>query len=318
MREQLWWYVARASGVTAWALAMASVLWGLALSTRALGRRLTGPWLLDLHRFLGGLSVVFVGVHLLGLWADSFVHFGPAELFVPLASTWRPGAVAWGVVAFYLLVAVEITSLLRGRIPEPAWRAVHYLSVGIVVTGTVHGVQAGTDVDNPLIWWPSVLALVAACALLAVRLVGVRDDRDAGRDRAEVLARAAAGLRDLADAPPPPRPDPAVDADRHRNPTSARSAERSAAPAAPDELAAAPLPRRTPLRTLVQAPPPTLDDHRRTRPPPTEPIDLRSGPPQPPRRGPAGKPDQAAYRAWLVDWLAYVDAYGEQEPTSRR
>ena len=77
---------------------------GTALSGR-LSRRPRPAWVLDLHRFLGVLAVVFAGVHLLGLVADSYVHFGPAELFVPLASSWRPGPVAWGVVALYLLLA---------------------------------------------------------------------------------------------------------------------------------------------------------------------------------------------------------------------
>ena len=46
------------------------------------------------------------------------MDIGPAELFVPLASAWKPGAVAWGVVALYLLLAIEITSLLQRRIPR--------------------------------------------------------------------------------------------------------------------------------------------------------------------------------------------------------
>jgi len=42
----------------------------------------------------------------LGTNQSGQVHFGPAQLLIPLASAWRPGAVAWGIVAFYLLVAV--------------------------------------------------------------------------------------------------------------------------------------------------------------------------------------------------------------------
>ena len=39
MNEQLWWYVARSGGIVAWALLAASVLWGLALSTKVLARQ---------------------------------------------------------------------------------------------------------------------------------------------------------------------------------------------------------------------------------------------------------------------------------------
>ena len=57
MNPQLAWYVARAAGIVAWALVSGAVVWGLLLSTRVLRGRPTPRWLLDLHRFLGGLAV---------------------------------------------------------------------------------------------------------------------------------------------------------------------------------------------------------------------------------------------------------------------
>lgn len=112
----VWWYVARSSGLVAWGLAALSVFWGLLLSTKVMGKKARPNWLLDLHRFLGGLTVVFIAVHLVGLFLDPYVNFSAAQLFIPFTSTWKPSAVAWGIVAFYLLLAVEITSLLRHRI----------------------------------------------------------------------------------------------------------------------------------------------------------------------------------------------------------
>ena len=51
MSSQAFWYAARASGIVAWALAAAAVVWGLALSARVSGQRPRRPWLFDLHRF---------------------------------------------------------------------------------------------------------------------------------------------------------------------------------------------------------------------------------------------------------------------------
>ena len=73
---------------------------------------------------------------------DSLSHFnaipfGGSELFVPMASKWHPGAVAYGIVAFYLLIAVEITSLLRHRIPASVWRSVHYGGFVVFLLGSV-------------------------------------------------------------------------------------------------------------------------------------------------------------------------------------
>ena len=117
LNSQLSWYAARASGLVAWAVVTLSILWGLALSTRLVRRKGVPAWLLDLHKFLGTLSLVFVGVHVVALWADNFVYFGPRELFVPFASPWRTGAVAWGIAATYLLVAIQLTSWTMKRLP---------------------------------------------------------------------------------------------------------------------------------------------------------------------------------------------------------
>jgi hypothetical protein len=57
------------------------------------------------------LGVVFTAVHVAAIVADSYVHFGLVDVLVPLAATWHPLAVAWGIVGLYLLLAVEITSL---------------------------------------------------------------------------------------------------------------------------------------------------------------------------------------------------------------
>ena len=80
---KVWWYVARSAGIVAWGLSALAVLWGLALATRALGRKPPAPWLLDVHRFLGALTVVFVVVHLVGLAFDPWASFGLDELLDP-------------------------------------------------------------------------------------------------------------------------------------------------------------------------------------------------------------------------------------------
>ena len=166
----LWWYAARAGGIVSWTLVTASVTWGLALSTKVFGKRPRPAWLLDLHRYLGGLALVFTGVHVLSIIADSYVHFGLAEVLVPFASAWRPAAVAWGIVAFYLLVAVELTSLGRKWLPNALWRKVHYASFPLFAFATVHGVIAGTDAAGPALFVALFGALVPIVGLIAVRL----------------------------------------------------------------------------------------------------------------------------------------------------
>ncbi len=170
MNGQLWWYVARAGGLVAWALLAASVLWGLALSTKALGGRPRPNWLLDLHRFLGGLGLVFTAIHVAALVLDSYVSFGLVQILVPFTSSYRPTAVAWGVVSLQLLVAVEVTSLLRRSISKKAWRLVHFASFPLYVSATVHGLTAGTDSGNRLLVLAMWLSVAAVAGLTVLRV----------------------------------------------------------------------------------------------------------------------------------------------------
>ena len=182
MNPQLWWFVARACGVVAWALLTLSVLWGLAVSTRLLGKKAPPAWLLDLHRFLGGLSVCFVALHLVGLWADSYVHFGPAQLFVPFTSRWHAGAVAWGIAAFYVLIAIELTSLAMRRLPRAVWLHVHRTSFVLYAFATIHALSAGTDA-KALRPFALTSAVVATCLIVFVWSVRVLSPRRSARPR---------------------------------------------------------------------------------------------------------------------------------------
>jgi predicted ferric reductase len=179
LNSQLSWYAARASGLVAWAVVTLSILWGLALSTRLLRRKGVPAWLLDLHKFLGTLSIVFVAVHVAALWVDNFVYFGPRELFLPFASAWRPGAVAWGIAATYLLVAIQVTSWMMKRLPRRLWHRVHLLSIPMFALSTIHGFTSGADNTNLAVEWVAVTAGLAVLVLVALRLVAPTGRRPA-------------------------------------------------------------------------------------------------------------------------------------------
>ena len=158
MNEQLWWYLTRATGIVAWVLLTAAVLFGLVVRTKVGASAAKPPWWLDLHRFLGGLATIFTLVHLATLVADSYVEFTLVDLLVPGASDWRPGAVGLGVVSLWLLLAVEATSLLQKRLPRKLWRWVHISSYPLFWLATFHFVAAGTDAESR----PAVAAVVGA------------------------------------------------------------------------------------------------------------------------------------------------------------
>jgi predicted ferric reductase len=173
--QELWWYTVRATGLVAWLLVTLAVVWGLLLSLRQIpaSRRSGLPrpaWMLDLHRFLGGLALLFVVAHVGALAFDSFVGFGWDDLLVPFASAWRPAAVAWGIVAAYLLVAVEISSLLMRQMRRGLWHAVHLLSLVVFGAITAHALYAGADAKEPIVQAFATGSTVVVVLLLVVRI----------------------------------------------------------------------------------------------------------------------------------------------------
>jgi sulfoxide reductase heme-binding subunit YedZ len=183
MSPQFWWYVARASGIVAWIMLTATVVWGVLVSTKAFPKQRHPQWLLALHRWLAGLSVVFLAVHLLALVADTYVTFDLADLTVPFAADWKTGAVALGVVAMWMLVAVQLTSLVMRRLPRRVWRAVHLFSYAAFWLTSLHAAFAGTDTDV----WLYQLGAVASIGAVAWALMYRVADRRAARRHARSL-----------------------------------------------------------------------------------------------------------------------------------
>lgn len=192
--DKLWWFVSRSAGMVAWAVCTASILWGLALSTRLIRRRGAPAWLLDLHRFLGVLSIVFTAIHLAALYIHAKVEFkefpfGLPELFLLWESTYKPGPVAWGIVAFYLLVAVQVSSWLMKRIRRRLWHTIHLSSFALFVMATIHSFTAGTDRNNRLVQWVALTGGALVFFLVLFRLLAPKKaqlaEERAARERAK-------------------------------------------------------------------------------------------------------------------------------------
>jgi methionine sulfoxide reductase heme-binding subunit len=145
------WYLARASGVVAFVLLTVAVVLGLTLSGRAKLRYWPRFAVEDVHRFAGLLTGAFVSLHVLALFADSYMPFSLPQLVVPGASTYRPLATALGVVAAELLFALAITNRYRKRLSYRFWRRAHYVNFAVWGLALAHGLAAGSDRAA----WPS-------------------------------------------------------------------------------------------------------------------------------------------------------------------
>jgi len=177
MSEQIWWYIARSGGIVALVLSGFSVIWGLLLGTKILQGRPGPRWLLDLHKWIGASAVVFMLIHVVALVLDPFVSFGFVDIVVPGVSSWNPAAVAWGVVSGWLLIAVQVSSMLMKRIPRRLWKLIHMTSYAMLWTGVVHGAKAGTDSGNVLYRWGIGAMILTVVFLTGYRILAVRRSR---------------------------------------------------------------------------------------------------------------------------------------------
>lgn len=153
--DPTFWLLARAAGLAAYVLLGGSVLAGLTLRTRP-SARLRPPVVLEAHRALVLASLGAVALHGAALVGDSTIRISPAALLVPGLVSYRPAAVAAGVVAAWLLAVIAMSFRLRGRIGLRGWRRLHKATYALFALATIHGLAAGTDSSRP---WAQALYL---------------------------------------------------------------------------------------------------------------------------------------------------------------
>jgi sulfoxide reductase heme-binding subunit YedZ len=161
--DPTFWLLARASGLSAYALLTGSVLAGLAVKSRPFGRAVRAASVTDVHRFLALLGLGMLVLHGVALTLDRTVHLSPLALVVPGVSPYRPLPVALGVVACELAALIVVSFSLRRRIGLRNWRRLHWLTYVAFAAATVHGLAAGTDSSRP---WAIDLYLGAVGAVV--------------------------------------------------------------------------------------------------------------------------------------------------------
>jgi sulfoxide reductase heme-binding subunit YedZ len=147
--DPTFWLLARASGLTAYVLLTLSVLAGLVLKSRPFGRALKQASVTDVHRFLALLGLGMLVLHAAALVLDRTVHMPLAALVVPFLSSYRPTAVAFGVLTAELMGLITLSFSLRKRIGVRNWRRLHWATYLVFLMGTIHGLTAGTDTARP-------------------------------------------------------------------------------------------------------------------------------------------------------------------------
>jgi sulfoxide reductase heme-binding subunit YedZ len=164
------WYLARGTGAVCLVLLSASVVLGITGALRFQPRRRVPRFLVDgLHRNVSLLVVVLLVVHILTSVLDPFAHIKLLDAVVPLASSYRPLWLGFGALAFDMLLALTVTSLLRRRLGLRTWRAVHWAAYACWPVAVLHGIGTGSDAR---VAWFELLTL--ACVLTVAVAIGMR------------------------------------------------------------------------------------------------------------------------------------------------
>ena len=161
------WYLSRGTGVVSLLLLTAAVVLGVAGPLRARPRVL----LAGLHRNIPLLAIAFVVAHVLTTVADGYAPIGVKDAVIPFLSPYRPVWLGLGTVAFDLLLAIVVTSLLRARIGLRGWRAVHWLAYLSWPVALMHGLGTGTDGKSTWLVMLTVACTLAVAAAILLRVL---------------------------------------------------------------------------------------------------------------------------------------------------
>jgi methionine sulfoxide reductase heme-binding subunit len=163
------WYASRATGVVALLLLTAVLVLGILVNRQGRLPGLPRFAVTSLHRNLSLLAMAFIAIHVVTAVLDTYVSIPILSAVVPFDSGYERLWLGLGAVSFDLMLAMIITSLLRGRLNRTLWRAIHLLAYVSWPVALAHSIGSSKDLQHG---W--LLDLGIACAAIAAAAVAWR------------------------------------------------------------------------------------------------------------------------------------------------
>ena len=160
------WYASRATGIVALLLLTAVLVLGIGVNRQGRLPGLPRFAVTDLHRNLSLLSVSFIAVHVFTAVLDTYVHIPLVSAVIPFASGYERFWLGLGAVSLDIMLAMIVTSLLRGRLNRVLWRAVHLLAYASWPIAFAHSIGSSKDLQQG---W--MLAVAVGCAMIVLAAV---------------------------------------------------------------------------------------------------------------------------------------------------
>ena len=162
MSDLIFWFIARITGLTAFAVLSLSVLSGEALRTSVLDFLAKNRALRKLHDFTTPLWIPLGVAHVIALLLDQTARIRPVDVVVPFLTDYGQLPIGLGTISFDIILVVVLTSWLRSRMNNTLWTWIHRTAYIGFVTLFFHAALSGTDFDAPLV---SALAWSTAAGL---------------------------------------------------------------------------------------------------------------------------------------------------------
>ena len=166
------WYFSRATGMVALVLLTAILVLGV-LGPLRVSHELWPRYAIGtVHRDLSLLALLVVAIHVVAIVLDSYVKVPLTAAIVPFGSSYKPVWTGLGALAFDLMIALVVTSLLRTRLGFRTWRLVHWSAYACWPLAVAHGLATGTDSGSTWALALTVVCIGAAAVAVALRVQG--------------------------------------------------------------------------------------------------------------------------------------------------
>jgi predicted ferric reductase len=192
------WYISRATGVVSLVLLTAVMVIGILINRQGRLPGLPRFAVTNLHRNLSLMAVVFIVIHVVTAVLDGYVSIPLISGVIPFTSGYEGFWLGLGAISSDLMLALIVTSLIRGRLSHRVWKAVHWLAYASWPVAFAHSIGSSSDLQGGLLLGLAVLCAAALAAALTWRLVTAA--RTVPRSKRVSAVLAAASERRLAKA----------------------------------------------------------------------------------------------------------------------
>jgi methionine sulfoxide reductase heme-binding subunit len=155
-KETSWaWYLTRSSALLGFFLLWISIFLGVSIRTPLLNKIIKPVYSVSIHGWISLQALFFALVHGISLLFDKLLSLNIFNIFIPFyplsekqENIINPDFLALGIISFYVMLILVLTSYLRKFIPRYLWRAVHSLNIGLYVVVVIHALYLGTDLKT--------------------------------------------------------------------------------------------------------------------------------------------------------------------------